>query len=263
MRKALIINRMDETCIGKGKISRRELLKKIASAGACVPLAHLSALSEPPALQKQTIPSAVPPTNMPFSTADDAFLEELEKANFQYFWGQAHPETGIVQDRCHARSPVTSDLGSIAATGFGLTALCIGEKRGFVSRAEAQSRVLDTLRFLWKKLPNHRGFFYHWGNINTGERIWDSEASSVDTAILLCGVLTCKAHFMHSEISELALEIFNRVDWNWLSEDTPILPHGWTPETGFLQYRWGEYSEMMMMYLLGLGSATHPLPAEA
>jgi hypothetical protein len=178
MRKALIITRMDEI-IGKGRISRRELLKKIASAGACVPLAHLSALSEPPALQKQITPSPVPPTNTSFSTADDAFLEELEKANFQYFWGQAHPETGIVQDRCHARSPVTSDLGSIAATGFGLTALCIGEKRGFVLRTEAQSRVLNTLRFLWKKLPNHRGFFYHWGNINTGERIWDSEASSV------------------------------------------------------------------------------------
>ena len=168
-----------------------------------------------------------------------------------------------MQDRCNARNPVTSELGSIAATGFGLTALCIGEKRGFVGRPEAQTRALNTLRFLWKKLPNHRGFFYHWANINTGERIWDSEVSSVDTAILLCGVLTCRQHFMHSEISELAAEIFNRVDWNWLSEDTPILPHGWTPEGGFLQYRWGDYSEMMMMYLLGLGSSTHPLPAEA
>jgi hypothetical protein len=85
----------------------------------------------------------------------------------------------------------------------------------------------------------------------------------VDTAILLCGVLSCRQHFPHSEISELALEIFNRVDWNWLSEDTPILPHGWTPEGGFLQYRWGDYSEMMMMYLLGLGSSMHALPPEA
>src|SRR3984885_8789074 len=263
MPKPFIIMRMNEIYIGKSTISRRELLKKIASAGACVPFAHLNAPSEPPALQKQTSKSAVVPTNTPFSSADDAFLEELEKANFRYFWGQAHPETGIVQDRCHARSPVASDLGSIAATGFGLTALCIAEKRGFVLRTEAQSRVLNTLRFLWKKLPNHRGFFYHWANIHTGERIWDSEASSVETAILLCGVMTCKEHFIHSEISELALEIFNRVDWKWLSEDTPILPHGWTPEGGFLQYRWGDYSEMMMMYLLGLGSSTHPLPAEA
>ncbi len=91
--------------------------------------------------------------------------------------------------------------------------------------------------------------------------MWDSEVSSVDTAILLCGVLTCQQHFQeHSEISFLAYEIFNRVDWTWLSEDTSLLPHGWTPEIGFLPYRWDYYSEMMMMYLLGLGSLSHPLP---
>ena len=85
----------------------------------------------------------------------------------------------------------------------------------------------------------------------------------MDTAILLCGILTCRQHFANAEIDRLASAIFGRVDWTWLSEDTPILPHGWMPETGFLQYRWDNYSEMMMMYLLGLGSATHPLPAEA
>jgi hypothetical protein len=241
--------------------SRRELLKGAARFAACVPFSRLGALSHAQARHQQTTRPHLIKTS--FSTGDDAFLEELERANFQYFWGQAHPETGVVQDRCHAHNPVTSELGSIAATGFGLTALCIGEKRGFVARPEAQNRALNTLRFLWKKLANHRGFFYHWANINTGERLWESEFSSVDTAILLCGVLTCRQHFVHSEITELASEIFNRVDWNWLSEDTPLLPHGWTPEIGFLQYRWGDYSEMMMMYLLGLGSSTHPLPAEA
>jgi hypothetical protein len=83
------------------------------------------------------------------------------------------------------------------------------------------------------------------------------------TAILLCGILTCRQHFTHPEIHELASEIYNRVDWNWLSEDTPVLPHGWTPESGFLQYRWNDYSEMMMMHLLGLGSDVHPLPSKA
>jgi len=199
---------------------------------------------------------------MPFSPEDDALLEELENRNFLYFWEQANPETGIVKDRCNVVKPDKSPLGSIAALGFGLTALCIAEMRRFISRSEAQGRVLNTLRFLWKKLPNHRGFFYHWANVDTGERLWDSEVSSVDTAILLCGVLTCRQHFPHSEISELAYLIFERVDWTWLSEDTRILPHGWSPETGFLQYRWDNYSEMMMMYLLGLGSASHPLPVE-
>src|SRR6202041_1325019 len=185
----------------------------------------------------------------------------MEKADFRYFWEQANPYTGIVRDRCNATTPDKSDLGSIAATGFGLTALCIGDERGYVAHQAARDRVLNAMRFLWK-MPNHRGFFYHWANVNSGERLWDSEVSSVDTAILLCGILMCRAHFQHSEISQLALEIFNRVDWTWLSEDTRILPHGWTPENGFLQYRWDNYSEMMMMYLLGLGSSVYPLPVE-
>jgi hypothetical protein len=235
------------------------LLKEISRLGAGASLLGLSPFTDVSGWgQKKP-----PPKPKNFADADDDLLEQMEKTGFQYFWEQAHPETGLVLDRCHAREPVTNVLGSIAATGFGLTALCIGENRGYISRVEAEGRALNTLRFLWKKVPNHRGFFYHFGNINTGERLWDSEVSSVDTAILLCGVLTCRQHFLLPELRELALQIFNRVDWNWLSEDTPILPHGWTPERGFLQYRWGDYSEMMMMYLLGLGSTLHPLPPEA
>ena len=115
--------------------------------------------------------------------------------------------------------------------------------------------LLNTLRFLWKKLPNHRGFFYHWANINTGERLWDSEVSSIDTAILLCGVLTCRQYFEHSEISDAGVRDLQSRGLDLAVRRHPILPHGWTPESGFLQYRWDNYSEMMMMYLLGLGSA--------
>jgi hypothetical protein len=254
---------MEQRKIVPARFSRRGLLRRIGGVGLGLPVLGLGTLADLQAWGQQAAPAVRPPTRTTFSNSDEAFLEELEQASFKYFWGQAHPETGIVMDRCNASNPATSELGSIAATGFGLTAICIGEKRGYVSHAEAEARVLNTLRFLWKKLPNHRGFFYHFANINSGERLWDSEVSSIDTAILLCGVLTCRQHFIHTEISELAHEILNRVDWNWLSEDTPILPHGWTPETGFLQYRWGDYSEMMMMYLLGLGSYSHPLPAEA
>ena len=112
-------------------------------------------------------------------------------------------------------------------------------------------------------MPTHRGFFFHWANTNTGERIWDAEVSSVDTAILLCGILTARQHFHYAEITRLAYEIFNRVDWTWLSEDTIMLPHGWTPEVGFLPYRWDYYSELMMIYLLGLGSEAYPLPPDS
>ncbi|MGE5645951.1 MAG: glucoamylase family protein [Acidobacteriota bacterium] len=194
---------------------------------------------------------------------DDRFLEELEHACFLYFWEQADPQTGLVKDRAHARAADNGIVASIAATGFGLTGLCIGQQRGYVSLLEARGRALATLRFLAKKMQTHRGFFYHWANIKTGERIWDSEVSSIDTALLLCGVLTCRQHFRYAELTRLAYEIYGRADWKWLSEDTSLLPHGWTPEVGFLPYRWDYYSELMMMYLLGLGSFTHPLPVGA
>jgi len=186
----------------------------------------------------------------------------MERLNFQYFWDQANPETGLVRDRCSVISDKQGTVASIAATGFGLTAMCIGEKRQYIATADAQKRVMSTLTSLWNMLPNHRGFFYHWADINNGERVWDSEISSVDTAILLCGVLTCREHFKNRTLTELASAVFDRVDWAWLSEDTTLLPHGWTPEFGFLPYRWDNYSELMMMYLLGMGSGSHPLRPE-
>jgi len=240
---------------------RREFLGQIVHTAVLTPLLDWPILSAPTPYTGSKRGAAAP-SGFPLSDSDDAFLEEIERATFRYFWEEANPETGIVRDRCNAVKPNRADLGSIAATGFGLTALCIGAKRGYIKHAEARERALNTLRFLWKKMPNHRGFFYHWANVNTGERLWDSEVSSVDTAILLCGILTCRQYFPHSEISLLGYEIFDRIDWTWLSEDTRILPHGWTPESGFLQYRWDQYSELMMVYLLGMGSYSHPLPAE-
>jgi hypothetical protein len=240
--------------------SRREMMRQILGVGACLPFATLgSALP----VARQTGEQPASRSGLaPLSPEDDEFLNELEIANFAYFWEQASPKTGMVKDRCRFGTNDEGIVASIAATGFGLTALCIGEQRGLVATSDALERVFTALRFLWKKLPNHRGFFYHFANISTGERVWDSEVSSVDTAILLCGVLSCREHFHHPEVVELADLIFGRVDWTWLSEDTSLLPHGWTPEIGFLPSRWDYYSELMMMYLLGLGSLTHPLKDE-
>lgn len=230
------------------KFSRRELLQRSAL---------LAGLSFIPA------PAHAALTQSPLSDEDDHFLEDLQHATCLYFWEQGSPQTGLVKDRCDVRKNDRETVASIASTGFGLTALCIAESRGYLTHPQVRDRVLATLRFLWRKLPNHRGFFYHFAHIETGERQWESEVSSVDTAILLCGILTCRRHFHHEEISYLSNAIFNRVDWSWLSEDTTLLPHGWMPESGFLPYRWDGYSELMMMYLLGLGSYSHPLPADA
>jgi hypothetical protein len=217
---------------------------------------------QPQKSEQHTSPAPSPAPTV-LSPEDDQFLNELEHANFLFFWEQANPATGLTKDRCNVRTNDTTVAASIASTGFGLTAICIGEKRSFVSHADARRRVLDSLSFIWHKLPTHRGFFYHFANINTGERIWDSEASSVDTAMLLCGVLTCRQHFQEKDIGDLAHAIFDRVDWTWLSEDTTLLSHGWKPELGFIPSRWDLYSELMMMYLLGLGSTSHPLKSDA
>jgi hypothetical protein len=198
-------------------------------------------------LQPHTHPAELPPLTT-LSPADEQFLDTLERACFLFFWEQASPQTGLIKDRCNVRANDTSVAASIASSGFGLTAICIAEKRGFIARSEARRRVLQSLSFLWHKLPTHRGFYFHFANINTGERLWDSEVSSVDTAILLCGVLTCRQHFIEDkDISQLAHAIFDRVDWTWLAEDTSLLSHGWTPELGYIPSRWDFYSELMMM----------------
>jgi hypothetical protein len=253
----------------ENRTSRRQLLHQMAGVSLGLPLAQWTALPVlvPVAAQRQADrrhrETAPVPVQTAFSQEDEQFLDELEHQTFLYFWEQANPQTGLIKDRCNMRAEDTSLVASIASTGFGLTAICIAEKRGFISRQDARLRVITTLDFLWKKLPTHRGFLYHFANINTGERIWDSEVSSVDTAILLCGMLTCRQHFRDRDIIQLAHAIFDRVDWTWLSEDITLLPMGWTPEFGFLPSKWDYYSELMMIYLLGMGSSSHPLRPEA
>ncbi len=246
------ISRVDRNSSTGSTLTRRAMLSAMLGFGIAVPFARGEILTC----------RANPPEPTFLSPEDDQFLDELERANCLFFVEQANPLTGLVRDRCDVRGNNNSTVASIAATGFGLTALCIAQQRGFISLSDAGTRVLATLRFLWRKLPVHRGFFYHWADMNTGERTWNSEVSSIDTAILLCGILTCRQHFPVPEIKRLAHDIFNRVDWTWLSEDTSLLPHGWTPEMGFLPYRWDYYSELMAMYLLGLGSYSHPLKAD-
>jgi hypothetical protein len=241
-------------------LSRRQVLRQILGTCLCLPSAE--ELSAWGAERPNSASTSGSPGVEILSAEDDQFLNEVEKSSFLFFWEQGNPKTGMVKDRCNIRTNNGGLAASIAATGFGLTALCIGDQRGFVPHGEALERVFATLRFLWKKLPNHRGFFYHFANAETGERMFDSEVSSIDTSILLCGILTCREHFRHSAVGELADLIFNRVDWSWLSEDTSLVTHGWTPEVGFLPSRWDYYSELMMVYLLGMGSSAHPLKRE-
>jgi hypothetical protein len=199
----------------------------------------------------------------PPPASDDALLDEIERAGFQFFWEQASPSTGQVKDRALAYGNDTRVVSSIASTGFGLTALCIADSRHFMPTTDLQDRARAALRFLLEQMPHERGSFYHFVDMNTGARAFHSEVSSIDTAILLCGVLTCRQHFNDTEIYALATQLYERVDWAWMLNGGTTLSHGWTPEGGFLAARWDSYSELMMLYLLAIGSPTHPIPASS
>jgi len=152
------------------------------------------------------------------------------------------------------------NVASIAATGFGLTSLCIAADRGWISKAEALERTRNALRFFDTRAFNQRGWFYHWLDTKTGERRWNSEVSSIDTALLLAGILTVRQCFRDPEIVTLATHIYNRVDFRWMLNGHPLLlSHGWKPESGFLRTRWDTYSEDTILYILAIGSPTHPI----
>ena len=196
---------------------------------------------------------------------DQQFLEDLERRSFNYFWEQADPQTGLVPDRARMDgSPLDENhqrVGSIAATGFGLTALCIAAERQWISKAQARERTRNTLQFFAGKAFQQHGWFYHWLDTKSGERRWQSEVSSIDTALLLGGVLTARQYFRDDlEIRNLATKIYARVDFQWMLNGDPLLlSHGWKPDTGFLKPRWDTFSEDTILYLLAIGSPTHPI----
>jgi hypothetical protein len=203
------------------------------------------------------------------SRQDNAFLEDLSRRAFRYFQEQSDPQTGLVLDRARTDGSLHDEdhrnTASIAATGFGLTAWCIAAERGWVNRREARERIRSSLKFFAERAPQEHGWFYHWMNWRRGERVWRSEFSSIDTALLLGGVLVARQYFRDdAEIARLATAIYERIDFQWMLNGHPtLLSHGWYPESGFIKNRWDTYSENAKLYLLAIGSPTHPIPPES
>jgi hypothetical protein len=201
---------------------------------------------------------------------DDEFLDYVQQAAFHYFWYEANPANGLVRDRSQPYS-----AGSIAATGFGLTAITIGIDRGWITRAAGRDRTLTTLRTFWQQPQGpeptdrigYRGWFYHFLEMDSATRAGSSELSSIDTALFLAGMLDARQYFYQShaeeeEIRSLAEAIFERVDWLWMTAEEDSLSMGWMPETGFLGARWIGYNEAMILYLLGMGASEDSLPPD-
>ena len=201
----------------------------------------------------------------PLATSRADFLEDLSRRAFLYFWERASTATGLVLDRAvNSDNADSRNVASCAATGFGLTALCIAAKRGWMDRERLRQRALTTLDHFANQAAHEQGWFYHFVNAHTGERVWNSEISSIDTALLLGGVLTARQFFNDAEITRLADKIYGRVDFRWMLDGHPtLLCHGWKPESGFLGCRWDSYSEHSILHLLALGSPSLTIPAEA
>jgi hypothetical protein len=202
-------------------------------------------------------------TGTPFQGTDTQLLDDLQRASFQFFWNETNPATGQVKDRAFLNGNDTRTMSSIAATGFGLTALCIGDSRGYGKTSDIVARVRNTLQFLYQQMPNVHGFYYHFVDMNTGQRWAQSELSSIDTSLLLCGVLTARQYFQDAMIQDLASKIYARVDWPWMMNGGPTFSMGWKPESGFLAARWEHYCELMMIYLLGIGSTSKPVSPDS
>jgi len=195
--------------------------------------------------------------------ADNSLLEELQHAAFEFFWNEADGHTGLVRDRANADGIDARVTASIAATGFGLTALCIGNERNYRDPQQITERVRTTLHFLLNEAQEVNGFLYHFVDMRNGNRLGFSEISPIDMAILLCGVLTCREAINDGEIRRNATELYERVDWQWLLNGGDTFSMHWTPELEFSPKRWDAYCESMMLYLLAMGSSTHPIPARS
>lgn len=213
---------------------------------------HFAALSAALFLFLQ---SASPISAQELKPAEIKLLEKIERDTLKYFLRYSDPSTGLVKDNSREGSPA-----SIAATGFGLAALAIGADRGWLTHDVAKSKLIKALTALELKAEHKNGFFYHFLDMRTGKRVWSSEASSIDTALLIAGALTAAQYYPGTEIEARAKKIYARVNWNWMLNNSDLICMGWTPESGFLPYYWDSYNELLILQALALGAPNHAVP---
>ncbi len=213
-----------------------------------------------------------PPPSFQLNTRQAAFLDTLEQRTFTWFWERSDPRTGLTPDRWPTKS-----FSSIAAIGFALTAYPIGVERGYITRSAAADRTLNTLRFMYTapqgpqatSVTGYKGFFYHFLDMGTGYRFEQVELSTIDSSLLLAGVLFCQSYFTNADPSESAIRayadsLYRRVDWQWIRPNAPLVSMGWRPEKGFIiGADWHGFNEGMIVYILALGSPTHPIDPAA
>ena len=210
------------------------------------------------------------PNSKDANDPDNALLDRVQKCSFDYFLNEVNPANGLIADKSRDGWPA-----SIAAVGLALAAYPAAVERGYWERHEAVERTLTTLRFFARArqgteadASGYKGFFYHWLEMDSGKRVWKCELSTVDSALLFAGALCAAQYFdrdsaEETEIRALADKLYRRADWQWAQNGEATVTHGWKPETKFIKYRWRGYDEAILLYVLGLGSPTFPLPPES
>jgi len=210
------------------------------------------------------------PVNYIPTSEQDELLDAFQLDGFKYFIDKVNPNNGLIAD-----STWDNDTCSIAAVGFALACYPVGMEHGWISRRDAIERTLVTLRHFEaspqgpeRDAAGYQGFYYHFLDLQTGQRTWKSELSTIDTTYLLCGMLTAAQYFDQNnpgerEIQRLVDRLFGRVNWQWAQNDELTVTHGWKPESGFLENRWQGYDEGLMLYLLALGAPKYPLPRDS
>jgi len=235
---------------------RRPLVALVFVTSACTSATSITGV---------TAGGPLPPSQL--STRQAAFLDTLQRRTFNWFWERTDPNNGLTPDRWPTKS-----FSSVAAVGFALTAYPVGVERGYVGRADAAQRTLNTLRFLYNapqgsqatNVTGYQGFFYHFLDMQTGYRFEQVELSTIDTSLLLGGILFCQSYYTGADPTESAIRayadsIYLRVDWAWAVRNSKVVSMGWKPEDGWIAADWRGYDEGMIVYVLALGSPTHPI----
>ena len=251
-------------------------MKGITKLFFSISLLILNIQSIPAFGQSQDIPSKIQTQKSPYiDKTDTELLDLIQKSTFQWFLDNTDPVTGLIADRSGSvKAPAT-----IAGTGFALTAYAIAAERHWISRSEAAAYTLKVVKGLYNTpqgpekegVSGYLGFFYHFLDPATGLRsappnYWYSELSSIDTALLMAGVIFARNYYTDSapeetEIRTLCTALYDRVDWPWLLTSELTLSHGYSPESGKIKYAYKGYSEAVLLYILAIGSAEHPIPA--
>ena len=240
-------------------------------SGALLLVLGLSAcaIHDTPRNEQTVVALLPPPATHP---ALPPLFDDIERRTFDFFWETGNPDNGLVPDRY----PRPGAPASIAAVGFALTAYPIGAERGYITRAQARQRTLATVRF-FRDAPQgpqaagvagYKGFFYHFLDLKTGARHAKTELSTIDTALLMGGMLYAQSYFdgadaEETEIREGVETIYARIEWPWFLVRSPAISMSWHPESGFSSYDYRGYGEGMILYVLAFGSPTHPVPPEA